>query len=102
MHKVYESKRLLRDPDASNESSYRTACAMQEILSREDEIMQVWKHSLDDSEGEDAYDVDENIKIENEDSDLDRERARSIEYPAWWWESWSKHFKSGIKLSWKR
>lgn len=59
----------------------KTDSAPRDILVQEDEIREAWMPDLEERNCEDADNVDENIEIEEEDWELDLERAEATEYP---------------------
>lgn len=69
----------MRCTNTLNESWYQTARAPRKILTQEAEIMQALTQALEDPDSEDVDNVDENIKIEDEESDLDCEWAQTKE-----------------------
>lgn len=77
---VDNPKRQKRRTDVAYESSYHTAYASKEILPQETEIMDVWTQGSKDCDSKDAENGDEDIKIEDNKSDLDRKRAQKMEY----------------------
>lgn len=67
----------MRCTDVSNKLSYHTAHASREILAQEAETMDVCIQALEDRDGKDAYNVNENIDINDEGSERDYERAQT-------------------------
>lgn len=59
-----------------------SARASREIPTPETEFMKEWMQALGDRDSKDAYTVEENRRIEDEVSKLDRKRARTVEYHA--------------------
>lgn len=70
--KVDERKGLMRRTEASNESSYHTTSALKEIRAQKAEVIEAWTQALEYHDGKDADNVDGDIKIENEESRVDR------------------------------
>lgn len=62
---------LTRRTDSSNEVSHHTKRSSRELLAQEVKIMDAWKQSLEDCDIEDAHNRDGDIKIEDEESELD-------------------------------
>lgn len=53
----------MRRTDALTKSSYHTAHASMDNLAQEAETLEAWTQALEDSEGEEAAKVDEDIDI---------------------------------------
>lgn len=70
-----EPERLTRGTDAQNESSYSRSRASRDIFAQKTQILDAWTQDLGDHDHEDVGNIDEDIKIEDEESELDRERA---------------------------
>lgn len=51
----------LRRPDAPNELSYNMVLASTDILAQEAKIMDAWTQALEDRDGEDVFNVDEDL-----------------------------------------
>lgn len=49
---------------------------------QETETLDAWRQALQDYNGDDAGNVDENLNIQEKESELDRERSQTTEYPA--------------------
>lgn len=73
-----EAERRIRGTDLPNESYYM-ARALREIYVQEAEILGARKPALKDCNCRDDENVDEDVKIEDEESELKRERAQTKE-----------------------
>lgn len=77
---VDEPENLLRRLDALNDSFQYMARALRDILVQEFEILKAQQKSLKDRKSQQAANVDEDINIEDKESELDQGRAEPTEY----------------------
>lgn len=75
-----EPERLIRLTRSPNEFWYHTEGAAGESLVQEAKITYVWTQALEIRSREDAYNVDEDTRIEDGVLEIDLERAQVSEY----------------------
>lgn len=78
--KVDAFEPLLRCTDALNESSSHMARAPRDIFTKEEETLNAWKQALGDHNCKDVTNVQEDIVVEDEESEVDSERIYMTEY----------------------
>lgn len=78
--RVYEHERLMWCTDAPNEYSCHIARASSYILEQEAEIVDAWTRALEDRDCKDVANVNKDIKVEVEESELHLERTDITQY----------------------
>lgn len=78
---VDEHELLMRCTGAPNVSSYHTARGSRDILAQEEEINDAQTQAPRDRYCKDVTDVEEDVEIEDEKSEVDHKKADTTEYP---------------------
>lgn len=78
---VHEPEHLMRGTNALDESSNHMGRPSRDILAQEAEIMDTWTQVLEDHDHQDVANENWDTEIEEEESEIDRELAETMEYP---------------------